>query len=254
MNPVFRWTVWGNKRHLAETLPCSVGTFRRAFGDSARYVVCTDEPELTKALLPGSTEIVPIDMSAPSSFHIQSKAKWQKWSPKPRLFPGSTEFFVDSDVFLVGDPEELRRFIVNDTGAAYIVLREAHGSGHWIGQFVPRILSGIPPINIGLFGQRGRADITEELMAELVWWQQTPRANHHCNDVQGAVTAILSRYYLIGHVTLLPQDRYRIVSPISNAHLESLRGTVAIHATHPNHPAFYRFRSAIEQYMSGSEK
>jgi hypothetical protein len=220
----------------------------------ARYIVHTDEPSEIRLLLGDSIEVRGYTESGPVLFDDSAKATWKKWCPTPRLDPSCTEFYVDSDVFLVDDPSELRRFGAGDSRQSFLAFQEAPGSRHKVGLFSPRILGGIPPVNTGFLGQRPGADITRELLAEYQWWREhIPPEIRESHDDQGAVVAILARYYLIGLVELLPQDRYCIISPVSNCDKVDLENVVAVHATYSHHPAFRRFRRNIEMYMSGVE-
>jgi hypothetical protein len=248
---VFRWSVWGDKRGVAETLPYSVGTFRRAFGSEVRYVIATDEPSEVRSMLPDSpAEILPYGDDGTALFS-EKYTCWRKWCPHPRLFPDCTEFYVDADIFLLGDPLELRRFGSSTTAPRFLVMQEGVGQRHCVGVFRPRVLKGIPPVNTGLVGQRPGGNITQELLAELQWWlTNVPSAVRHTHDDQGAVIAVLSRWYLLGQVELLPQERYFIFRPKTKD--RTLDGMVAIHATRPGKPAFHRFRAEIEQYMLGN--
>jgi hypothetical protein len=229
-------------------LPYSIGTFRRAFRDEARYVVGTDEPPEIRALLGEGIEVIAHDAFGPSPFDIDSKPTWRKWCPAPRIAPTHTEFYVDADIFLVGDPLELRTF--HESGAGLLVMQEPPGARYWIGRFGPRILQGMPPVNTGLLGQRRGMDITAELTTELQWWlAHVPKERRLFHDDQGAVTAVLARRYIIGQVDLLPQDRYRIVNDRANAHLRTLDGIAAIHAT-KEHTAFQRFHDEVARAAS----
>src|SRR5689334_9784269 len=108
---VFRWAVWGSKYSLIDTLRYSIGSFRHYFGETGLYLVCTDEPNEIAALLGHTVEIANMKTSRGRKFYeTPANSYWRKLCPAPRLFPGVTEVFVDSDVFLVGDPYELRGF------------------------------------------------------------------------------------------------------------------------------------------------
>jgi hypothetical protein len=249
---LFRWSVWGDKRQLVETLPYSVGTFRRAFGDDAQYIVFTDEPHELKELLEDAADVRPYGDGEKSPFNLDVKPTWRKWRPTPRIAPDCTEFYVDADVFLVADPVELRRFSADPSARSFVVFREAVGVSARVGRFGSRILEGMPPINTGFLGQKAGVDITRELLRELRWWHDSVPPEHQTFfDDQGAVVAVLARHYLIDQVELLCQDRYCIVSPTSNSHLQNLDGVAAIHTTHPTHPAFHRFRDDIEGFIAG---
>lgn len=243
---LFRWSIWGEKRNGLEMLRHSVGTFRACFGTSARYVVYTDEPKDVGATHCGIAEVRGYDEHPDPYFNIASKATWRKWSPGVRLTETETEVYVDSDVFVVGEPEELRRFCAGAPGDRFLAMQESQGARWCFGRLEPRVPPDAPFINAGLIGQQPRADLTEDLMNQYVWWRDNvPPDLATFHDEQGAVVAALARHLVAGLVDLLPQDRYRIVSPRSNAHLDNLEGTALIHATYPDHPAFGRFRSYI---------
>jgi hypothetical protein len=204
---LFRWSVWGSKRHITEMLPYSVGTFHRAFGADARYVVVTDEMPELRALMEAYVELVPFGGAGGCRFGVEGAATWRKWCPRPRLAPDRTEFHVDADVFLVGNPQEILAFNAN-TSRAYAVMQEAAGSPHWVGRFRSRIYGGMPPVNIGFLGQRVGTDITRDLENEFQWWLNNilePDRQYH--DDQGAVSAILDREHIFGRLELLPQSR-----------------------------------------------
>lgn len=245
---LFRWSVWGDKKQLSELLCLSVSTFRRAFGAQARYVVGTDEPSALRDMLGPEVEIIPHGELA--TFGIDGTPTWRKWCPTARLSLRDTEFYVDSDVFLVGDPNEVRRFDHDPNARPFIVMREAPGSSPLVGRFATRVLPGIPPINTGFLGQRPGTDITAELSRELQWWlQNIPFERRTFHDEQGAVVAVLSQRYLLGHVELLSQERYVIVSPRSNPDLTSLDGAAAVHLTMKAF-ALNRFRHHITAYIA----
>jgi hypothetical protein len=250
MSLLFRWSVWGDKRRMSEMLPYSVGTFRRAFGPEARYVVGTDEPAEIRPLFGEEVEVIGHDAFGRSPFDIDSKPTWRKWCPAPRIAPACTEFYVDADVFLVGDPSELRAFHANRAGTGYLVMQEPPGARYWVGRFGPRILKGLPPVNTGFLGQRVGTDITSELTGELEWWlEHVPADRHLFHDDQGAVITVLARSHLIGQVKLLPHDTYRIVNDRANAHLQNLEGIAVIHAT-KGHTAFQRFHDEVARAAS----
>lgn len=230
-------------------LPFSVGTFRRVFGKEARYLVATDAPGEVRSLLGDGVELVPYDSQSDSIFNTDD-ATWRKWCPRPRCAPGFTELYVDSDVFLVGDPTELRRFD-SELSGCYLAMQEAPGTPYFIGRFGPRLFGGLPPLNAGFLGQHVTADITTELTLEFDWWKrEVSQSDRHYHDEQGAVNAVLARRNLVGDVELLPHHRYCIVNHRANASLTSCDGIVVIHAC-MGHSAFRRFFGTIEAFMNG---
>src|SRR5215218_7083750 len=246
---IFRWSIWGDKRDSYKMLRQSVGTFRACFGTLARYVVYTDEPGEVSMAVSGIAEARGYDEHPNPLFNFDSKATWRKWSPAVRLTEAETEIYVDSDVFIVGEPDELRRFCDGAPGDRFLTMQESDGARWCFGRLEPRVPADTPFINAGLIGQQPHADLTEDLLAQYKWWRvNVPPELATFHDEQGAVVAALARHLAAGCVELLPQDRYRIVSPRSNSELEDLEGTALIHATHPGHPAFGRFLQHISGY------
>lgn len=241
---VFRWSIWGNELILAsEVLFHSVGTFRRYFGRSARYVVSTDNPDAIDALFKGSVEIV--EMSG-SLANLRSHTVWQKWAPAVRLYPKETEVYVDIDVFIVGDPFELKRFCEGRSRHRFIAMEESEPDPRLYGLFHARIPPGCVQINAGLVGQQAGFDLTNDFARELSWWKEMVGSGLGTfPDEQGAVAAALAPYAASGLLAVLPAERYKIVSPRSNCELSSLDGVALIHATHRSHPAFAWFKEHI---------
>lgn len=246
---LFRWSVWDGKHDSYEMLRHSVGTFRACFGNSAQYVVYTDEPWHVAATLGYTAEVRGYDEYPNSLFDFDSKSTWRKWSPAVRVTQDETEVYVDSDVFVVGEPDELRRFCAGEPGDRFLAMQESAGARWCFGRLEPQVPADAPFINAGLIGQQPHANLTEDLMDQYKWWRaNVPPELATFHDEQGAVVAALARHLTAGRVELLPQHRYRIVSPRSNSELEDLKGTALIHATHPGHPAFGRFLSHISGY------
>lgn len=232
----------------------SVGTFRACFGTSARFVIYTDEPGAVTAALAGAAEVRGYDEHPHPNFNVDTKATWRKWCPAVRLTLSETEVYVDSDVFIVGEPWELRRFCAVGQGDRFLAMQESEGARWCFGRLEPRVPADSPFVNAGLIGQQPRADLTEELTSQYEWWRaNVPPDLATFHDEQGAVVAALARYVGAGRVDLLVRDRYRIVSPRSNAGLEDLGGTALIHATHPGHPAYTRFRAHIENFIEAGK-
>lgn len=155
---------------------------------------------------------------------------------------------VDSDVFLLARPTEVLDALAAPERYDYCVLREYLGARLQRGRFETRVPPFMPFINAGFFVQTQKADISEPLKAEFDWWRANvdpKRATFH--DEQGALAAALAGAFRAGRVLLLPKHRYRIVSPRSNKRLQSLEGTVLVHATWPEHPAYHQFKSYIHR-------
>lgn len=171
---------------------------------------------------------------------------WNKWYPTPRFAPDQVEVHVDCDVFLLDEPTEIRKFCKQPGQHKYLVLQEAFGEDWQYGSMRCRVRHSMPFINAGFFAQHATADITEELSREYRWWiVNVAQSKTTFHDEQGALAAALGDYFIRGDVYLLPRDRYRIISPRSNPELTDLSGTVLIHTTYPEHPAFRQFYKEI---------
>lgn len=246
---LFRWSLWGEKHDKYEMLRHSVGTFRTCFGSSARYVVYTDEPQDVAAALYGVAETLGYDEHPTPLFNINSKATWRKWCPAVRITEADTEMYVDCDVFIVGEPDELHSFCTGMPGDRFLAMQESAGARWCFGRLEARVPADAPFINAGLIGQQPNADLTNNLITQYNWWRANVSPDDATfHDEQGAIVAAFASHLALGLVDLLPPSRYRIVSPRSNAHLKSLEGIALIHATYPNHPAFDWFRTHISEY------
>src|SRR4051812_701168 len=242
-----RWAIWQPDEAGLHMLSHSIGTFRHFFGPGACYLVCTDRPAQVRAALPAWCEIVPF---GEGDLFDDPAATWRKWAPHPRLVPQDTEIRVDSDVFLLGEPDELLAFSAGDAGSDVAITQEWFTAAWPYGNFAAW-LSEIRPLQAGLVAQRPGVDITGRLMAAYtIWEQRVPRDRILGHDEQGAVAWALAPLIDEGRVTLLPQERYRVVWPGGeDASVWTTDGLVMLHATSPGHPAFHRF---IDQVASVS--
>ncbi len=242
----------------------SVGTFKHFFGSEAEYVVCTDEPELVSQQM--ATAATVVDFNVPGAEFQDSRATWMKWTPRVRYDPTATEFYVDSDIFLLSEPTELREFIAGD-GNDYLVSQEQFNETWPYGAFGLRIEdelapnaspeiqetkpylrpeNGFAPINAGLLGQRAGCDLTDRFREEYRWWHdhvETHEVEYH--DEQGAVMWLLRPHVREGRVKLLDPMRYRVVCPNNEVPVETVDGIVAMHSTYPDRPAYHKFLSEI---------
>ncbi len=246
---LFRWSIWGEKKQNLEMLLYSISSFRIYFGNSARYVVYTDEPSEVSNRLGCTTEVYSYNTHSSRCFDISSIATWRKWCPVVRLVPGKIEFYVDSDIFIVGQPNEILGFCAGVSGNRFMTMQESIAARWCFGRFDSRVSICSPPINAGLIGQQPQADLTFNLLNEFRWWQEniTPEeATFH--DEQGAVVAALFPYITEGLVDLLSTERYRIVSPRSNSDLNELSNVALIHTTYPDHPGFHKFRTLLDMH------
>jgi len=118
---VFRWPLREPAHAFISMVSRSVGTFKHFFGSEAEYLICTDEPGLVSREL--ATAVTVVDAKAPGAEFHDSRETWMKWTPRVRYAPAATEFYVDSDIFLLSEPMELREFIAGD-GTDYLVTQE----------------------------------------------------------------------------------------------------------------------------------
>ncbi len=241
----FRWAQWNPSADSVEMLSNSIGTFRHFFGDTPEYVVYADDPRFVAAHL--RVDAAVRDMTVPGGEYLDPRATWMKWAPRFRHDSAAIEMRVDSDIFLVDEPVELRAFIAGD-GHDYVVTMEEFTELWVYGNFGPRLPPGFTPINAGFFGQRPAADLSEPMGAAYRWWTDHVRDDDvKYHDEQGALAFILQDLIANGRVLLLDPARYRVVCPLNDPPVEHLGGIVGLHATYPEHPAYHRFRAEISR-------
>jgi hypothetical protein len=250
MNDItFRWSVWGHDPDIETMLSHSVATFRRFFGQHALYLVFSAEPDRVRRTLRTLAEVIDLRLQARGTFDSPA-CTWRKWQPSCRLNTDRVEFYVDSDMFLLADPDEIWRFCTGEDRSDYICTVEPFARGYF-GHFSDRIDESLPRINAGLVGQQKGADLTPRLTKQYLWWTQNvgpDRADYH--DEQGAVRAALEDSLLQRRVTLLPSDRYTVACPLNDPPLDRLDGVVLLHTTFPGRPAFWKFHREIS-HVSG---
>ena len=242
---IFRWTVW-NANPLSIFMLChSVETFRRFFGPSPRYVVFAEDPAVVDALRLCSFELVCLK-DADSPF-ADTRSNWRKWAP-PRLDIRSVELRIDSDVFLLAEPAEIRRFCNGRSGRKWLVTQEEFSAQWPYGNFGNRLPTGFVPINAGLVGQAEGCDISADLQSAYDWWS-THVHDHEIkyHDEQGAVAYCLQQPAKSDHVLLLDPASHRVVCPLNKPPVSDLGGLILMHATYPEHPAFVRFIQEIAE-------
>lgn len=230
-------------------LEYSIASFGKTFGPAARYVVFTDDAGFVRRHIPRRVEVLDFAALGRPEFDRDAPAPWRKWCPTPRLDPGHPELFVDSDIFLLSEPHELKRLMAASPDVArYVVMQESKPARWTLGSFHSRVPMDAAPINAGLLGQVGAADIRPALLREYEWWLgHVGPDGGKPHDEQGALVAALMQDAT--KLDLLPEDRYKIISPRSNPEIRNSAGLALVHATYPDHPAFYMFRSAIDAYI-----
>ncbi|QFY10344.1 hypothetical protein GBF35_30320 [Nonomuraea phyllanthi] len=246
---ICRWASWNPTIEGCYMLSHSIGSFQRFLGSTAEYVVYADDPEFVTAHLLVEAEVRQLDGS-PRSRYIRPEATWRKWAPMPRVDAGRAELRIDSDIFLLAEPVELRRFLAHG-GPSYLVSSEEFVALWPYGNFGGKLPSRFLPINAGLVGQAPGCDLTPLLDAEFDWWEESiapDEVKYH--DEQGAVAVVMQALAAEGEVTVLDPARYRIVCPLNRPPVRDVTGLVMLHATYPEHPAFWQFLPEIAQ-MSG---
>ncbi|GCE14951.1 hypothetical protein [Tengunoibacter tsumagoiensis] len=244
---IFRWAIWG-KAYDACMLSQSIATFQHFFGDKARYIVFTDAREYLLSRILVAAEIYQFDQ-APDPEYLDKGATWQKWAPHCRLDSECSEFKVDADMFLLADPIELRAFCDSSNRKQRFMATMEHFRETWpYGNFGHRLPADFTPINAGFIGQAQRADFSNDLAAHYQWWKMNVTADMvKYHDEQGAIAMTLQPYIQRDEVLLLSPQRYRIVSPLNPLAPSERDALVLLHATYPEHPAFYDFLPEIKQ-------
>jgi hypothetical protein len=245
---LFRWSIWGESvRKDMEMLTDSVSSFQRIIGERARYVIYTDDRSRISSQLRALADVRLYAAHSSPRFSVFSGPTWAKWCPSARLAPGEVEVLVDADVFLLSEPTEVLS-LEKDRTLNYLALGEFSGAPWQRGCFADQIPAWIPYINAGFFAQGPVVDISASLERQFEWWTLNySRISPTFHDEQGALTASLLSDFQYGRVTVLPKDRYAVVSPRSNPTLSSIYGLTLIHATYPGHPAYHRFKADIRK-------
>jgi len=245
---IFRWSIWGD--HISkniELLRYSILTFKKQFGSDHQYIVYTDNAEYVRECLDKAIDIRQFPIGEDSLFCITSKATWLKWCPSSRLDVNQTEFFVDSDVFLLKYPKEIDTFISNPD-MKFAIMDEFFGQSWQHGAMNRKADPDTPFVNAGFFVQKAGYDISPDLIMELEWWKKNIRKDeqtHH--DEQGALAVALTKYLKNGELYILPRNKYILIGENENTHIENLDDITLLHAVYPDHPAFYKFKDYIEK-------
>ncbi len=250
---IFRWALWGGNKNL-DMLKHSIDSFIACFGKNHRYILYTDSVKEIDISFIGDLEIYNFNKYENNIFNFESRATWKKWCPAPRIDINQTEVYVDSDVFMVGQPKEFYDFIENDK-YKFAVMDEFRGQDWQHGAMQKKKARDAPFINAGLFIQKAGFDITEDLLSELRWWKDNISLNeqtHH--DEQGALAIALTKYNNKGELYVLPKDKYPLISNHENKDLSTLDGVIAFHATWTEHPAFYKFKDYLAKKIYSQSK
>ena len=252
---IFRWSIWDE--HLQtniELLRYSILSFKKQFGNGHQYIIYTDDCSALEESLNTEVDMRAFPSDRHSPFRVHSKATWLKWGPSPRLDVNQVEFFVDSDVFLLKYPKEIDALLSNQK-TKFIIMDEFFGQPYQHGVMRKKATTDTPFVNAGFFVQKVGYDISSDLVKELEWWHKNTtdsEQTHH--DEQGALAVALTKYFVNGELSILPKDRYMIISETSNVGIENLDTATLFHATYPTHPAFYKFKHVLDEILHADSK
>ena len=247
---IFRWSIWGNQiSKNIELLRYSILSFKKQFGDEHQYIIYTDSFDQVSKYLNSSIDVRQFPKGNDSIFSITSKATWMKWCPTSRLDVSQTEFYIDSDVFLLKYPKEIDQFLSNEN-MEFAILDEYFGQSWQHGAMARKASEKTPFVNAGLFVQKAGFDITEPLIKEYKWWKENIRPEEQTqHDEQGALAIALTKSLEKGKLFILPKDKYMLIGPNENKDVNSLDNVTMFHAVYPDHPAFYKFKNQIDNLL-----
>ncbi len=247
---IFRWSIWGEHTSKnIELLHYSILTFKKQFGNDHDYIVYTDNVSQILYYLYKSVDVRQYPTESNSLFHISSKATWKKWCPESRLDISQTEFYVDSDVFLLKYPKEIDLFLSNPN-MKFAIMDEFYGQQWQHGAMNKKANQDTPYVNAGFFVQKEGYTISPDLISEFEWWMNNVKyteQTHH--DEQGALAIALSKYFKNGELYILPKDKYILIGENENTNIKKLNDITLLHAVYPDHPAFYKFKKYINQVI-----
>jgi len=245
---IFRWSIWGKYTSKnIELLRYSILTFKRQFGDDHQYVVYTDNTEFVGGYLDKTMDIRQFPTDDNSLFCVVSKATWLKWCPSSRMDVNQTEFFIDSDVFLLKYPKEIDKFL-SDPNMKFAIMDEFLGQSWQHGAMSKKTNPDTLFVNAGFFVQKAGYDISHDLIEEFKWWQKNIKKDEQTwHDEQGALAVALTKYFKNGELYILPKDKYILIGEKENTNIENLNDITLFHAVYPDHPAFYKFKDYIDK-------
>lgn len=246
---IFRWSIWGpNKEKSLELLKYSVLSFKKQFGKSHRYIIYTDSPHELVGKFSKIAEVLDFDNSS-NEYDVDSITTWRKWCPTARIDISETEFYIDSDVFLLKYPKEVDEFI-NNSKLKFGILDEFRGQSWQHGAMRKRGVKEAPFVNAGFIIQKAGYSISSDLLKEKKWWEENiskEEQKHH--DEQGCLAIVLTKYLKDGELYIFPKDKYMLIGPNENKDIGSLENVIMFHAVYPDHPAFYKFRNVLDKIL-----
>ncbi|PJE81525.1 hypothetical protein COU58_02015 [Candidatus Pacearchaeota archaeon CG10_big_fil_rev_8_21_14_0_10_32_42] len=247
---IFRWSIWGlHKEKSSELLRYSILSFKKQFGKSHRYIIYTDSPHELEDKFNKIAEVLDF-RSSDNEYDIDSVTTWRKWCPTARMDITETEFYIDSDVFLLKYPEEVDEFIKNPK-LKFGILDEFKGQPWQHGAMQKKGVREAPFVNAGFFVQKAGYDISSDLIKEFEWWKkniENDEQTHH--DEQGALAIALTKYSMSGELYVLPKDNYILIGENENRSIQDLEDITLLHAVYPDHPAFYKFKYFLDKILN----
>lgn len=245
---IFRWSIWGKyKDKNLELLKYSILSFKKQFGSNHKYIIYTDSAnELSK--FEEIAEVADFN-SSKDEYNIESIATWEKWCPTARLNINETEFYIDSDVFLLKYPKEVDEFIRNPK-LKFGILDEFKGQSWQHGAMQKKNIKEAPFVNAGFFVQKTGFSISDGLLKEKKWWEENiSKKDQKHHDEQGCLAIALTEYLKNGELFIFPKDEYMLIGPNENKNMKNLDNVTMFHAVYPNHPAFYKFKNTLDKIL-----
>lgn len=247
---IFRWSIWGSHTSKnIELLRYSILTFKKQFGNNHKYIIYTDNEEYVSKYFAESVDIRQFPTDEGLLFCATSKATWMKWCPVSRIDINQTEFYIDSDIFLLKYPKEIDYFLSNPK-KKFAIMDEFFGQSWQHGAMSKRATPDTPYVNAGFFVQKAGYDITPDLIKEYEWWKDNIKEaeqTHH--DEQGALAIALTKFLKNGALYIFPKDRYILIGDNENTEIENLNDVTLLHAVYPDHPAFYKFKDYFDNLL-----
>ncbi|MFA5764265.1 MAG: hypothetical protein WCX27_00425 [Candidatus Paceibacterota bacterium] len=247
---IFRWSIWGDYVFKnIELLRYSILSFKKQFGNDHKYIIYTDNVEFISTHTDKIVDVRQFPSGNNSLFCVNSKATWMKWCPSIRIDINETEFYIDSDVFLLKYPKEIDSFL-SDTNKKFAITDEFFGQSWQHGAMKKKTTPNTPFVNAGLFIQKAGYDISNDLIKEFEWWQKNIKVNeqtHH--DEQGALAIAVTDYLVNGELCILSKDDYMLIGDNENTDVQNLDKITLFHAVYPDHPAFYKFKGFLDKIL-----
>jgi hypothetical protein len=248
---IFRWSIWGDhKSKSLELLKYSILSFKKQFGENHNYLIYTDSPKELPGEFDSIAKIIDFNSFPDNEYDINSKATWKKWCPTARIDINQTEFYIDSDVFLLKYPVEVDEFL-NNPNMKFGIMDEYYGQPWQHGAMQKKLNNDAPFVNAGFFVQKSGFSISEDLLRELLWWKKNiPKDQQTHHDEQGALAIALTKYLKNNELYVFRKDKYMLIGPNENKDIKNIENVTLFHAVYPDHPAFYKFKNFLDKVLN----